>query len=155
MLANVAGIQQVFSVGTNVPVSLTGTLVETQVGKFTIPGAVLASAGWLRWTAFVTMPVNANAKTARLRFGSMIGTVLGSSALAVNQASQNIGWYAAVREDRLKFAQVLHFSGFTSGLTTEQVMDLEVNNDVIITLQLGVISDTVTLEGFLLEGFKF
>lgn len=156
MLPNIAGLQSVFNVGTAVPVSVTGDTVERELARFIIPaGHVLGSAGFVRLTALMAETNNANVKTCRLRYGSTVGPLLGSTALTGNQGGQNLGWFALIREPKLRCVQVLNGYGWTGAAFVDQTVDLEVDIPLVLTAQLANAGDTVTLEAAMFEGYKF
>lgn len=162
MLPNLAGLQSVFNVGTVVPVSITGDTVERELARFTLPaGHVLGSAGFLRLTAFVAETVNGNAKTLRFRHASVVGQNLAGAALTINQAGQNVGWFGLVRDPfpasaaALRCVQSLNGYAWSSAAIVNLPLDFEQDQVFVLTGQLGVGTDTLTLEAAFLEGYKF
>lgn len=92
---------------------------------------------------------NANAKTFRIRLGGISGAVLVSGSLASTISFQHV----LLTRNRGAQNSQLNFSNFsTSGSAAPtSAVDTSVAQDLVFTAQLGSGSDTMTLEGYLVE----
>jgi hypothetical protein len=131
-----------------VPVSVTGTVNETTLATVTIPAGAMGLNGGLQIRTLWTVTNNANAKTLRVKFGSMLALQLqaagatGAQALTCirnrNSASSQVGF--APGSNGLGTTVLSTPSLGTENSATNVTLD--------ITAQLGVGTDTATLESY-------
>jgi hypothetical protein len=140
-----------------VAVSHTGDTVETVLATVAIPAGLMGLNGILRARSFWTMPSNTNAKTYRHRLGGLAGTIIGateattagytpgslwSETMNRNSASSQFSFNIGSRNaDAIWRGQ----SHITAAVNTA------VAQDFVFTGQLGVGSDTITLQGYMIE----
>jgi hypothetical protein len=136
-----------------VPVSLTGTLVETVLQSITVPGGLLGRNGALRLSSFWTATNNANTKTVKASFGGQqfyaaaTGTWASFGMLAnlANRNSEN-----SQVSTPINVTSVLGGLGQplrTFAVDTAQPQNLEIRGI------LANVGDTLTLEHYVLEVF--
>jgi hypothetical protein len=144
-----------------VAVSHTGDLNETVLATIPIPAGIMGLNGILRITSFFTVTANTNTKIVRARLGGLAGDVVALSptfaAAAVtvpcmeayiinrNSASSQLCRALINRSiDLLVQAQP----------SISTAVDTAVAKDLVLTGQLGVTTDTITLESYLVELLK-
>lgn len=134
-----------------VAVSHTGDTTETTLATCTLPGNALGTNGQVEIMVLVSWTNNANTKTLRVKFGAM---VLQNTGLSGN-ASQQVLLRVANRNSA---ASQVAFPSSPSGLgsggavaPTTGTVDTTANVDITITGQLGVGTDTMTLESYIMR----
>lgn len=127
--------------------SLTGTVTETNMATATAPAGAMGTTGALRITVAGSAAANnANAKNLRLKFG---GTTYQTIALASVLSGQGM---SVIRN--LTAASQKAFGGSVGTSTTAAVtsaVNTGVDVPILVTGQLGVTTDTMTLDGVTIE----
>lgn len=135
--------------------ALTGTTAETAIATVTVPGKLLGKNGILRITTNWGHTNNANAKSLRIRVGTVAGTQLLSASAA--SALRTYAMIALHNRNNVA-AQIGNTNtGSTTGygqntstpLTT--TIDTDADFNIVFSGQLGVGTDTITLEGYFIE----
>ena len=131
-------------------VTLTSTILETELTSVTIKGGLMGAKGKLKIWPLVSMTNNANGKTIKLK---MDGNVFYGNT-RTNEVQ--LQFLSIVRNTNSQSVQKIS-SGITAGLgvTTGVVTSLTVNTSADFTIsatgQLTNPADTLTLEGFFVE----
>ena len=137
------------------PASVTGTTVETALATISIPGGTVAQHGRVRVKTLWSMTSSTNGKTPRVRIGGLAGTELangnvttavGFEALGadfMNAGGGNIIYF----QDWLAGGNVSGIGG-TGGTTAR---DMSLTQNLVISGQLGVPGETLTLLGYSIE----
>lgn len=136
------------------PASATGTTAETTLGSFTLPAGVMGPTDLCRITADFSWPNNSNSKTPRVRFGnglvhSTSQTTSGSLAgiwNILNRGSQ---------QSQITTSQGMCGVGTSAANATTLSVDTTQAVTISLTGQLGVATDTITLESCLIEVLNF
>lgn len=132
---------------TTVLASLTGTLTETTMATATVPAAAMGTTGSVRITVAGSAGANnANAKNLRAKFG---GTAYQTLALASVLSGQGVSHIRNLTASSQKA-----FSGSFGTLATAALtsaVNTGVDVPILVTGQLGVVSDTLTLDGVTIE----
>lgn len=133
------------------PITLTGTLTETELAQILVPAVNVGPQSGLRLTTIWSLTNNANTKTVRGRFGGLAGQLMLSDArasvgsLGIINLLQNRG---ALNDQVVWLFSAL---GVNGGSPTFNTVDFSVDQPLIITGQLANIADTLTLESCWLE----
>ena len=125
--------------------SLTGTATETTAATINV---ISGNTGTFRLTLCTSCTSNANVKTVRVKIGS---TTVQTITLDSTTASQSMGIQTVGRGASSQFtfpSLVLNCTASGGVASTE---NLSANNTLVVTLQLGTITDTITLESWALE----
>jgi len=133
----------------NTPADTTEDILAT----VTIPANSMGANGVIEVVALWSCTNNANAKTARVRFGGIGGTIYESVSLA-NFASANT--YATITNQNATNSQVGYsaagFGTSTSALVTSAI-DTTVDQTIVFTGQKATAGDTLTLNSYLIRLF--
>ncbi len=131
--------------------TLTGTTTETAAQNYTLPGNLMGLNGKLRVFTKWTVTNNANTKTLRFRFGSsgISGTVL-ADPQSSGQATVHV---TAEIENRNSLSSQIGGNGsvnLTGSTNSWRTATVNTASDqlIAITAQLGVGTDSVTLESY-------
>jgi hypothetical protein len=137
-------------------VSVTGTLTETALATYTMPGGLMSANGQLEIFHFWSFTNSANSKTLRVRLSAVGGGSSGNAYLSntlttfstvkgitcirnANSTSSQKGWGTSSASS----------SGLgTSGALTSSTRDTGSNLDVCILGLLGNSGETITLEAY-------
>ena len=132
--------------------TVTNTTTETQVASFTLPGGVMGLNGILRLCPMLSHTNSANTKTLRVKLGA---------ATAITQAFGGSGSASAygiltVRnlnsQSSQKSTQGGSFGvGTTSSAIGTSTADTSADITVSLTVQMGALAETVTLEHLFVE----
>lgn len=151
---NLQGVGPVLFDGGSAPVSLTGSTSEVELGRIILPPYPLGTAGLLQLMAQFSTTNNANAKTVRVRSTSLAGTILASGNISGNGGA-TFGTLIGVRPAGILGSGLASsFFGLNAALASV-ALDWSVNNPILITGQLAVGTDTLTLEHSFWLGFKY
>lgn len=136
----------------SVQVANTGSTTENTLATILVPAGTLGSKGILRVTANKTAAgvANANNKTVRYRFG---GSIFYSDGFASSLAGIGIATLRN-RASNVQYAIGVGGASGTGNSTAAGVLlaiDTTVDQTITITNQLANATDTVTLEGYLVE----
>lgn len=136
----------------SVAVPLTGTTTETVLATVTIPAGLLGMNGGLIVYSTWTTTNSANTKTPRVRFGGAAGTIYGATGLTTTAS------YADVRRIRSRNSASSQVGGTSTsgGIGTvasgaaivTSALDMTAAQDLVLTAQLGLGSETITLENY-------
>lgn len=137
-----------------VAVSHTGNTNETVLATVAMPGGTLGANGVLRITTLWTVTNSADNKTFRVRLGGVSGAQVlsvGVTTVATaiiqrtvwnrNSEASQVSWAAGTANSFL----IAGAANFTSMVNTANAQD------IVISGQLATGTDTVTLEGYLIE----
>lgn len=131
--------------------SITGTTAETELYSFTLPPDLLTNLGQhLEILQIWSVTGNTNAKTLRLRLGSITGILL--QAFSITVAAQTL----ALPNRRLTYTGMTNFQSVNPGVAVADsagiagtVVDGSLNwaasNTIVATAQLTNAADTVSL----------
>ena len=143
------GVSALVIAASAAPILLTGTLTETNLVALKIPGKRLGPQGMLRLTAFWSLTNNANSKTARIRLGP--STNIGSYNM-VSMAAASILAQVFARGEAAQIANQSIQAPFSGGASIGAIaVDMTVDQDLIISGQLGNVGDSMTLEAWIVE----
>lgn len=148
-------ISPVILASSAVAVPRTGSTAEVVLATFTLPGGTLGLNGALRLSSAWSMTNSANAKTIRARLGGLGGTLLMSAALTTVAASAFLSWHQNRNAQNSQYNRGEASRG-TDGLRTDltpaaTAVDTSANQDFVITAQLALGTETMTLEQWCLE----
>lgn len=142
----------VLLVSSAVAVSHTGNTNETTLATVTIPAGIMGTNGGLLILSSWTTTNSANNKTPRIRLGGIGGTAFMAATYTSvatfsdsrrirnrNSASSQVASTAA--------ATAVPFGGTSSAIATGSV-DTSVAQDLVLTGQLGLGTETITLESY-------
>lgn len=134
-----------------VKVDLTGTTNETALATVTIPGGAMGLNGGLLIYTSWSYTNSANTKTSRIRFGGAAGTQYFSNGQTTsatmhilhrirnrNSASSQVGGSSATGG----------IGGVSSGVLVTSALDTLVAQDIVLSGQLQVGTETLTLESY-------
>ena len=132
--------------------AVTNTTAETQVASFTLPGGVMGLNGILRLCPMFSQTNSANTKTLRIKLGA---------ATAITQAFGGAGSASAygiltVRNLNSQSSQKSTQGGSlgvgtTSSAIGTSAVDTSADITVSLTVQMGALAETVTLEHLFVE----
>ena len=132
--------------------AVTNTTAETQVASFTLPGGVMGMNGILRLCPMFSQTNSANTKTLRIKLGA---------ATAITQAFGGAGSASAygiltVRNLNSQSSQKSTQGGSLGVGTTSSAIgtsaaDTSADITVSLTVQMGALAETVTLEHLFVE----
>lgn len=132
--------------------AVTNTTAETQVASFTLPGGVMGMNGILRLCPMLSHTNSANTKTLRIKLGA---------ATAITQAFGGTGSASAygaftIRNLNSQSAQKSTQGGSmgigtTSSAIGTSTADTSADITVSLTVQMGALAETVTLEHLFVE----
>ena len=136
----------------NTDVSVTGTLDETVLATFTIPGHLIGPNGILKINYLYTVPLNTNVKYIRVRLG---GTSFIYAQFTNTQtvSGQALIYNRGVENSQISYPTYNQF-GVAAGAPSLGSIDTSINQNVTITAQLTNITDTVTLKACTVEIIK-
>lgn len=140
--------------------SLTGTVNETALATFTIPGGTMGANGALRVTFMFSFTGSTNIKTLRLRFGGVSGTIY--SLLGTATATFVSAQFMTIIRNRNSASSQIGFSTaggsspFVLNSTANITSSVDTSNDVdvVITGQLASSGETITLQSAMVEVLK-
>lgn len=136
-----------------VPSALTGTTAETTLATITIPGGMMGPNGSLRIQFEFSNTNNANLKTYRMYYGGLSGygffgqTVTTSATGLVDRGFRNRNSVSV----QISPGTGLFGPGVTGGAMITGAVNSNNDQQLIITGQLAVGTDTFTLEGYTVE----
>ena len=132
--------------------AVTNTTAETQVASFTLPGGVMGMNGVLRLWPMLSQTNSANGKTLRIKLGA---------ATAITQAFGGAGSASAygiltIRNLNSQSSQKSTQGGSLGVGTTSSAIgtsaaDTSADITVSLTVQMGALAETVTLEHLFVE----
>lgn len=127
------------------------TTVETQVASFTLPGGLLGPNGYMRLLTMFSHTNSANSKTLRIKLNGTTNIVhaIGGSGSAAQYGSFTIRNCGS--ESSQKGTQGAHGVGTSSAAIGTSSINTASDVTVTITMQLGALAETSTLEHFLVE----
>lgn len=142
-----AGMTQLAS--SAVAVSVTGTTNETVLATITIPAGAMGINGGVMIHSAWTITNNANTKTLRIRLNGIAGTAYLSQSPASVLSFIDFGRRIRNRNSASSQVGIINSTGSTSGgAVVTSSIDTTVSVDLVITAQLGVGTDTATLESY-------
>lgn len=132
--------------------SHTGNTNETTLVTVPIPAGIMGLNGVIQLTTVWSATNNANAKTIRARLGGIGGTAFLGASIASVASARDIRtiWNKGAANSQVSYAAT-SISQSTTGATTTGAIDTSAAQDLVITVQLGTGSDTVTLESYIVE----
>jgi len=137
-----------------VKVDKTGDTNETALATITIPAGSMGANGILRVTTLWTHTNNANTKTWRIRLGGISGTQFATIA---RTTSATDGDMRIIQNRNSQSSQVafpstqgVGFGSSTSGVASGSI-DTSAAQDLVLSAQLGVGTDTMSLERYIVE----
>lgn len=138
-----------------VSASVTGTTSETALATITIPANAIGPNGQIKINCYWTETNNADTKTLRVRLSGIGGTAIfsnGSITTVGNVWSYSILTAANATNSQSTFSEAARG---TDGLVTttfvSSAIDMTQSQTLVITGQLGVGTDTITLNGYTVE----
>jgi len=132
--------------------SLTGTTAETVLATMTLPGGTLGPNGSIEIDALWSMNANANAKTLRARFGGISGPVFGAATATASSLASRMS--AIIQNRNNVSSQIANAcSNFVNATVAHNTgtVNTAVDQTIVITGQLGVGTDNMALEGYLVR----
>jgi hypothetical protein len=138
------------------PNSNPGITTEVLLKTITIPGGAMGPDGLLRISTMWQANNNANVKTARVRVGGIGGTLIMAYPFAslVQGRAQNFWSNRGSESSQLGWGASTSNAGqwtSSAGSMITTAVDTSVDWDLVITSQLATGTDTLNLEGYLVE----
>ena len=133
---------------TAVAASITGTTAETVLATIVVPGNLMGLNGSLRVSPIWSGTNNANTKTGNVKFGG-VSHASHALASALSAASQ-----FTIRNRGSLASQITYNGGpgtISTVANTTSAVNTAVDQTLLITGQLTVSTDTLTLEGYTVE----
>lgn len=129
-----------------VAVPLTGTLTDTTLVTYSLPGGTLGPNGRLRITCLWSINNSANTKLVKVKFG---GTQIFSVGGSTQLSHQSL---AFIYNRNAQNSQVT-FQGIASpgAAVITMAIDTSIAQNLIFTAQLTNVADTATLEAYMIE----
>jgi len=130
--------------------SVTGTVSETTLATYTIPGGMVHANGCFEINMLYTYTNSANNKTIRVRLGGISGTIYYTPIVTTTASAQG---FCIIRCANSVSSQkgfgpgtggISGFGNVATALTTSSV-NLNSNSDIVITGQLANSGETITL----------
>lgn len=137
-----------------VPVSHTGSTAETVFATIPIPAGTMTATAALRITTLWSYTNSANAKTGRVRLGGVSGTQFLSVA---HTTTASFSDSRLIRNRGVVNSQVgtatgsTASAGSTSAAVTTGTVNMAVAQDLVLSGQLALGTETITLEAYLVE----
>lgn len=137
------------------PISHTGNTDETILATVRVPGGSMGPHGMLRVTHFWSFTNSANNKSPRVRLGGIAGVAFGAPVHTANVQSHqqhsiaNAG--ATNSQEYFIASNTTGFSASSGALAAASSIDTTVDQDLVITAQLALGSETLTLRRYLVE----
>lgn len=130
--------------------ALTGTLTETVLATIAVPGATLGPNGILRINALWSMTNNANNKTPRIKFGSVL---FYENNFTTTASLQHLVIIRNRNSQAIQIGQPLTFLGFAQSqfAVVTATIDTSASQNIQFTGQLANTGDTLTLEAYSVE----
>ncbi len=149
----------VFLRSSGVAVSHTGNTNETVLATVTLPAGIIGPSGLVRVRTLWTVTNSANNKTRRIRFGALGAGTGGTVLLGVATASTlTIEHFTQFQNRGANNSQVGMATGAGTGGFTESTsaiataaIDTTAATDIVITGQLALGTETITLESYSVE----
>lgn len=136
-------------------VSVTNTTTETVVATYSAPAGYIGANGVLRFDIAGSMTSSANAKSWRIRYGGVGGTAMISFPSQTTVATFSGFALIGNRTVSTQFSKFVCNRGTdalqTAGVSTGLAVDTSVALDIVITVQMAALAETMTLEGFTIE----
>ena len=123
---------------------------EQFLATVSIPAGRLGPNGAIRVVTLWTLTNNANVKTPRIRLGGQAGTILWNPAMA---SFATFKGHAYIMNRGLQNSQVAGDAAFggTAGAVATAAIDTSAAQDLVISAQKATGTDTMTLEGYMVE----
>jgi hypothetical protein len=133
--------------------SLTGTLVETTMKTTTIAAGLLGTKGGVRITARLSPTTQgATATTVRFKYGGVV--ISTSSVAAANQQLHEVTMRCRNATNAQRTIRLAVGGAAVLGpITTDTTVDSTLSQPLILTLQLGAITDNWTVQVWQVEQF--
>lgn len=134
----------------------TGNTLEKVLATIPVPAGLMGETGALRVTVLGSFGENnANEKRFRIRFGASNAGISGTQLGTVNGAS-NLSMRGQVQIQNRSTSSQISFpvvSGFTVSTSAVETSAINTSNasEIVITGQLGVGTDAIRLEAYLVE----
>ena len=125
--------------------SLTGSTAGTTAATINVQAG---NTGIIRLTLSFSTTNNANAKTVFVRLGSSLIQTLTITPSTASQTTQILIIGRGASSQYSSASTLINCTGSGGIATTE---DLSANNTLTVSMQLGTITDTITLETWALE----
>lgn len=133
----------------------TGDTAEAILATITIPANAIGANGVLRVTSLWSMPSSANAKTLRHRLGGIGGTAIYSLAVTtvanMRVDSTTIAANATNAQNTISSGPRGTDLLLTGNTVVTSAIDMTAAQTLVITGQLGLGSETITLIGYSVE----
>jgi len=135
-----------------VPVSVTGTLVETTLATITVPAGAMGPNGRIVVTVLFSSTASSNTKVYRVRFGGAAG----QSYLALNQStnSQNrvqceiANRNSASSQVGAPATSTYTAFGASAGTLVTSTVDTTASTTIVVTGTLADTGETITLQSY-------
>lgn len=143
-------IAPLYNTGSSTTV-VTNTTAETQVASFTLPGGLPGPNGYVRLLTMLSHTNSANTKTLRIKFN---GTTVITNAIGGLGSASAYGSFTIRNcgsESSQKGTQGASGVGTTSAAVGTSSINTASDVTVTITMQMGALAETSTLEHLLVE----
>lgn len=137
-----------------VAVNLTGTTSETAMATINLPAGIMGLNGQVRITTYWTITGSANNKTLRTRFGTISGTAYSAQIQTANTNLKIATVIANRNSASSQFGDDGNGSGGWAPSTaawTTSAIDTSASTTIVISGQLALGSETITLEAYTCE----
>jgi len=122
---------------------------ENILATITIPAGAMGLNGIIRFVSDISCTNNVNAKTMRLRFSGIGGTVLDTTNMAsVGARTQSIMIF---NRGVANSQRVIYYTNNQTIYPTSSAVDTSVATTLVLTMVKATAGDTVTLESYLAE----
>lgn len=135
----------------NASPSLTGTLSETALATYTIPGGLMSATSELEIVTLWTYTNSANTKTLRIRLGGIAGAIFYGAAPTTTASCQA---FTIIRNAASTSSQIGMASGSSSGLGSSTISlstgsrDITADQDLVFSGQLTNVGESISLIGY-------
>lgn len=140
-----------------VAAALTGTVAETVLATFNIPGGLLGANGEIELEYDCTETNNANAKTVTVRLGGLTGTSMlthNTNTVAGRSGRCCIGLRNSAASQRSRGYVATDAAALTSVPGATGTVSMLTDQAIVITGTLGNAGDTLTLEKFKMRFYR-
>lgn len=136
-----------------VPVSVTGTTLETTLASVTIPGGLIGPSGYVQALSIWQFTNNANNKSPRARLG---GVIVWSTTGASSAGGRYLADFfnAGANGAQVTWNNGASPFGQGSAAIISTALDTEADQNLTLTAQLGSAGDVATLLGYSVKVYR-
>lgn len=131
---------------TNTTSAVTGTVSETLLYSFTVPGGLMSTNGILEFRTLLYYTNSANTKTSRIRFTSLSGALLVQNAVTTTDTGQYLHYWANNGTTNSQKRYVNNF-GVTASTVATTSIDTTADFLIVYSATLTNTGEFMNLEG--------